>query len=263
MKNRPCVLLTFDVEEFDLPLEFGQQISKKKQLRIALEGTEVMQEILSHHHVSSTLFTTATFAENFPEIIKELSTEHEIASHSYRHSCYKVGDIPRSKTTIEEIICKKIFGIRMPRMENVDLHAIYQAGYSYDSSLNPTWIPTRYNNFFAPRRFFIEKDEIIRMPASVASCMRIPLFWLTFKNIPLNVFLRLVMHTLNHDGYVCLYFHPWELVSLESFNIPGYINNLSGPAYQRKFNKLLEYLRKEADFLTISSFLKLRYPKMF
>jgi hypothetical protein len=36
--SRPVILLTFDVEEFDMPLEYGQRIGEAEQMRVGHEG---------------------------------------------------------------------------------------------------------------------------------------------------------------------------------------------------------------------------------
>jgi hypothetical protein len=251
------ILLTFDIEEFDLPLEYGHKISLDEQWALGFEGVKEMKKILENHQLPATLFTTANFTENFPLIIQELSEKNEIASHSYFHSDYSDGDLLKSKKAIERIISKPVKGIRMPRMESLDLQSVYAAGYLYDSSINPTWIPGRYNHFFTPRRLY-KKEGVIRLPASVSPHIRIPLFWLTFKNFPLKLFSYLVQQTLNYDGYVCLYFHPWELTDLDRFQIPGYIKRVNGAALRQKLNTFLEYFKKEACFVTIESFLQMK-----
>ncbi len=254
------ILLTFDVEEFDLPLEYDQKISADHQWAIGFEGAKEMRKILDDQQIPATLFTTALFAENFPLIIRELSDKNEIASHSYFHSVSTEGDLLKSKKKIESIISKPVKGIRMPRMESVDMQSVHAAGYQYDSSINPTWIPGRYNNFFTPRCFY-KKEGVIRLPASVSPYIRIPLFWLTFKNFPLKIFSYLVRQTLNYDGYVCLYFHPWEFSDLARFDIPSYLKRLDGAAFRDKFNKFLLDFKKEAVFLTIESFFEMKEIK--
>ena len=67
------VLLTFDVEEFDLPLEYGLQIGKDEQMETGMNGVVEMEKILTQTDIPSTLFTTANFAEHYPDSIKQLS----------------------------------------------------------------------------------------------------------------------------------------------------------------------------------------------
>ena len=149
MRNE--ILLTFDVEEFDLPLEYKIRISNEKQKRVGKQGLDAINGILNGTDVRCTLFTTAAFASHFPESIFQLSQKHEIASHTYYHSSFQKDDLKNSRLVLENITSQKVFGLRMPRMKKIDSLWIKEAGYKYDSSLNPTWIPRRYKNLSKPR----------------------------------------------------------------------------------------------------------------
>ena len=78
------ILLSFDIEEFDMPFEYGLSLSWEEQIRISSEGCRKILNCLSRHEVKATFFCTARFAENAPELIREISESgHEIASHGY------------------------------------------------------------------------------------------------------------------------------------------------------------------------------------
>jgi len=258
MRQERCILLSFDVEEFDIPLEYNQQIQMHEQMQAGYDGLLKVKEIISDYSISTTLFTTANFANHFPGIIKELSLTHEIASHTYYHSRFETVHLKESRLALEKITGKKVMGLRMPRMKNVVMKDVMEAGYRYDSSINPTWLPGRYNQLNKPRTKFME-DTILRIPATVSTFLRIPLFWLSFKNLPYSVYLKLVLYSLKKNGYVCLYFHPWEFIDLSNYKIPGYIKKPDGEILLRKFKRLMNYLTKEAPFITMQSFLE-KYP---
>ncbi len=109
------ICLTFDLEEFDLPLEFKQEISKERQMEITTKGMEVLLPSLKD--ISCTFFTTANYAENNPALIKQLSISHEIASHSYFHSSFDRVDLKKSREVLQTISGTEITGFRMPRMQ--------------------------------------------------------------------------------------------------------------------------------------------------
>ncbi|MEG1574718.1 MAG: polysaccharide deacetylase family protein, partial [Bacteroidales bacterium] len=116
----PKLLLSFDIEEFDLPLENGVDIPFEEQMRRSVEGAEKILEILKRNKVVATLFCTANFAENAPDIIKRAVNEgHEIASHGLRHSQFYNADLLRSKEILEEITQVTVRGFRMARMMSV------------------------------------------------------------------------------------------------------------------------------------------------
>ncbi len=251
---RGYILLTFDVEEFDIPLEYGYKIEPDEQLEIGKKGLDVLMPLINAHAISTTMFTTANFALHFPEAVKQMAEHHEIGSHTYYHSRFENADLLKSKQTLEEISGKLVTGLRMPRMQKANIYEIKKAGYVYDCSINPTWIPGRYNNLHKPRVFYNE-DGIIRIPASVSPIMRLPLFWLGFKNYPYKLFRRLCFKCLEADGYVCLYFHPWEFVDINQYTLPGYVKNLCGEQLLNRLNNLIQDLRKEFEFSSIQRFL--------
>lgn len=219
---RPNICISFDVEEFDLPLEYGQQIAMEQQLEIGYKGLQAIRPLLDLPQIKSTLFTTAHFADHFPSEIKQLAEKHEIASHTYYHSSFKTADLLSSRLRLEEITGKRVEGLRMPRMMNVPVEDILAAGYTYDSSVHPTWIPGRYNNFHLPRTAY-EENGLRRVPASVSPLIRIPLFWLSFKNFPIWFYDLVAKWTYATDGTLMLYFHPWEFTDISSFGLPKYL----------------------------------------
>ncbi len=193
------VFLSFDVEEFDMPLEYQYAISVEDQMSVGIKGLDAIQPVLNA--VPATLFT----------------------------------------------------GLRMPRMRPVLMKDVLEAGYKYDSSINPTWLPGRYNNFHLPRTAYRE-EGIIRIPAAVSPGIRIPLFWLSFKNMPYAVYKQLCLQTIAKDGYLCLYFHPWEFTYIEPFGLPAYTRRWCGPKLVERLMQLVNDLSNEADFETMNQF---------
>jgi hypothetical protein len=256
---QPTVLITFDVEEFDLPLEYQIQIDLKAQMEIGKKGLDAVCELINEHQIPLTLFTTGSFAREYPDVIADLSTQHEIASHALNHSSFTGSDLLESRLLLEKITGKRVTGFRMPRMHPVEIQGLKDAGYEYDSSVNPTIMPGRYNNSHLPRNLFLE-EGFKRLPTSVSPNMRIPLFWLSFKNFPYHLYLSLALQTLKKDGYLHLYFHPWEFTDISKFKLPFYIKRHSGAHLQQKLHRLISDLKKMASFNTISSYINEGYP---
>ena len=254
MSQAPVILLTFDLEEFDLPLEYNIPISDEKQLLMGRKGLEAISPFLNEKDITTTLFTTARFALAFPHEVKQLSLSHEIASHSFYHASFEKKDLLNSKVELEKIISGPVKGFRMPRMKPVDSAWIKAAGYEYDSSVNPTYIPGRYNNWKFPRTLYWE-DGLFKLPASVSPNLRIPLFWLAFKNMPYPFFKILALQTLKKDGYLSLYFHPWEFVKLDEYPLPFYLKTGSGSVLLSKLHRLVNDFKQVARFQCISDFI--------
>lgn len=80
------ILLSFDIEEFDVPREKGLDFSLKQAMDVSIEGTINILNILKSNNVQATLFCTSNFVENAPDTIKRAIEEgHEIACHGVDH----------------------------------------------------------------------------------------------------------------------------------------------------------------------------------
>jgi len=71
--------LTFDIEEFDLPFDYRSSIKEEDSFELSRIGTKIIINILKKHNIQATFFVTATFAQKYPDLIKELSEVGEIA----------------------------------------------------------------------------------------------------------------------------------------------------------------------------------------
>ncbi len=97
------VLLSFDIEEFDMPFEYGKTISFDDQISISRRGTQTILDLLQKHNITATFFSTATFAKNVPDLIERIINEkHELASHGYYHSEFEPKHLLESKKFLEE-----------------------------------------------------------------------------------------------------------------------------------------------------------------
>jgi peptidoglycan/xylan/chitin deacetylase (PgdA/CDA1 family) len=240
------ILLGFDVEEFDMPFEYGKILPFTEQLSISTTGTLLILELLKSTGIKATFFCTANYADNQPYIIAKIVNEgHEIASHGYYHSDFKVEHLAQSRIKLQEISGTAITGFRMARMMPVNEQEIQKAGYTYNSSINPTFIPGRYNNLRKPRSWFFE-EGVLQIPASVSSLVRFPLFWLTFHNLPLPIIKRMSAAAHRKDGYLNLYFHPWEFTDLkqpEKYGFPNYVSKNSGDAFVKRIRDFIVWAK--------------------
>ena len=80
VRPRPEVLLSFDVEEFDAPLEYGGWIPETEQDAVSVAGLRLVLALLAELGIRTTLFCTASFAERQAGLIREAAHRHEIAS---------------------------------------------------------------------------------------------------------------------------------------------------------------------------------------
>lgn len=254
------VLLSFDIEEFDMPFEYNKSITFEDQIQISITGTTRILDLLKKNKITATFFSTVTFAKNAPEIIQRIIAEgHELASHGVYHSDFKNEHLLESRLALEELSGLKITGYRMARMMPVDEAEIKQAGYVYNSSINPTWLPGRYNNRHISRTYFMQSG-VLQLPASVSPLSRFPLFWLSFHNLPLWYYKHLAKRTYQWDGYLNVYFHPWEFTDLkdkERFGFPGYVSKNTGQDMVNRMDLFMQWINKNKyQSGTISQFIK-------
>ncbi len=269
--KRARVLLSFDAEEFDIPREFGFSISDAETLRVGAEGIARTLDLLDEVGVRATFFTTARIAQHAPElIVRAAKAGHEIASHGFDHSRFEDADLARSRDALLEILRSagveerlvRVEGFRRPRMAPTDARAVRGAGYVYHSSENPIWLPGRYNKFFSPRRWSVEATaagELMKIPAAATPMVRWPLFWLSFKNVPLAWTKLMTGWCLSSDGYAALYFHPWELCELSGaggFGLPKHVRRLDGQRLTDRLRRYLLWLKARTEIETYGGFVE-------
>ncbi|GAB2689740.1 polysaccharide deacetylase family protein [Mucilaginibacter koreensis] len=252
------ILLSFDIEEFDMPFEYGKTLPFEEQLSISTEGTTKILDVLKNAAIKATFYCTANYAQHRPEMISRMVAEgHEIASHGYYHSDFKPEHLLQSRLKLQEIAGVEVVGYRMARMMPVDEQEIEKAGYLYNSSINPTFLPGRYNNFGKPRTWFY-LHNVLQLPSSVSPFIRFPLFWLSFHNLPMGLLKWLSKITHKKDGYLNLYFHPWEFTDLnqpERFGFPNYVTKNTGDAFVARLREFIEWAQaKSYTFDTTGSF---------
>jgi len=256
-------LLTFDIEEFDMPLEFKQKISEEEIFERSLTGTKRILELVNKHNIRATFFVTPKFANKYPELIKEISNKHEIALHGYHEHSYNyrfierdraLKELKKGKERLEKIIGKKINGFREPRMQKPPYSILKKIGFKYDSSLNPTFMPGRYNNLFAKRKPFFTEDIMI-IPLSVTPVFRFPLFWFFFRNFGLNYGKFVTKCSLIDQEYVALVFHPWEFIDLNEFRIPYYFRRNCNVKIYQILDKYIKWcLDKKLKFISMGDY---------
>jgi len=224
-----------------------------------------MTRMLSELNVPATLFTTTAFSERYRDAIPKLSLNHEVAFHGYAHlDDYRamgeeeIADrLREGKRKLEEIAQKRILGFRAQRFQEVQPNILNRVGVVYDSSVHPTFLPGRYNNFFAGRH--IRKHHgLIEIPLSVTPLLRLPLFWMAFRNFGL-AYSKLCTELCFLDApYVMLLFHPWEFADLTryDFGLPRYVKRNAGFKLVAMISRYVRWCKQRGyRFSTIKDFL--------
>ncbi len=261
------ILLTFDIEEFPAE-EFKVPVTEKEAYDMGYKGTQIILKLLKKHKIKATCFVTYKFARRYKKIIKELEEIGcEIASHGYNHNhrYNKMGKketlfyLRKSKAGMKKLGFK-VTGFRAPQMSRPEYNIIKKAGYKYDSSLHPAWVPGYYNNFFEKREIQKNNNPII-VPLSVFPIIRFPLAWLWFRNF--GVLYEKIGTKLNFIdmNFTNIYIHPWELIDINNKLNKKYMSKLIIRNTGIKFIKSLdEYIRwcksQKYKFSTISDYIK-------
>ena len=251
------VCLSFDFEECDLPRESGVDFPIEEGMKVSVEGANAVLDVLERQGVKATFFCTLNFAERAPEVMRRLvAGGHEIAAHGVDHFHQVPEDPFLSKEGLEKLTGAAVVGYRQPRMFPVDDAALAKAGYRYNSSLNPAFVPGRYMHLTTPRTPFA-KGGLAQVPASVTPWIRFPLFWLTLHLLPEGLYHALVRRTLRHDGHFVTYFHPWEFSSLSEraaeLKVPRLVRANLGRPMVGRLERLVAMLKQEpgAEFVAI------------
>jgi len=262
------LLLTFDLEEFVPAAEFNEPIRAEEAFELGRQGFENISDLLEEKQIKATLFTTAEFAE-FAEkpISRAIRNGHELASHGYSHKHnYKnmLGEqalhfLKRSKDKLEGQFGRKIFGFRAPQMLHPDRAILKNIGFKYDSSLHPTYVPGKYNNFFAKREIFSEKGILV-VPVSTTPVLRFPFSWAWFRLLGLNYAKFCTALALADQDYINIYFHPWEFTDIGKYDfkkIPKTRTKNTGEAMLKKLSLYLDWCdRLNLKSVTISDYLQ-------
>lgn len=240
------ILLSFDVEEFDLPREHGAEISVKDGAKVSAEGLDKILDVLKNNGVKATFFCTVNFAKEQPKLIRRIIKDgHEVAGHGVDHFNPHKTDVLECKKYLKKEFGVDIVGFRQPRMQMIDYKNLHSCGYRYDSSVNPAFIPGRYNNLKTPRNPY-SRNGVIEVPVSVATFMRVPLFWLALHLFPFSVYANFAKMSIKKTGYFATYFHPWEFAKLDVFKmVPFYIKKNSGDKLVLRLDKLIKKLKSE------------------
>jgi peptidoglycan/xylan/chitin deacetylase (PgdA/CDA1 family) len=249
------ILLTWDIEEFDAPEDFG---APRKPDGGLSRGGSIWENWLVYAqkwNVPATCFVTGRMAEAFPALLADSrATAHEIASHGWTHERGADLRLKESREKLASLAGCLIQGFRSPRLRHVPTSDISEAGYQYDASSNPALVPGRYCRW-RENRLPHRRGNLWEVPASVLPLIRFPLFWATFHILPLPLYQAACRMVLATDGLLTLYFHPWELSDLNEPKLPRWLRKRPKAQRVERMVRLIRWLGTIGTFRTISDYL--------
>jgi len=251
------ILLTWDIEEYDAPADFGATPFPDGGLS---RGVDIWRDWLALTQTwagPSTVFCTSLIANAAPELLRQTAARgHEVASHGWAHAPSADLRLRASRESLGKISGEPILGFRSPRLRKVDPGEVSGAGYTYDASVNPAWVPGRYNHRGQPRTPH-RIGSLWEVPSSVVPIIRFPLFWASFHLLPLPLYLAACRLVLAKDNLLSLYFHPWELSDLSEAELPSWLTRRTKSQRVERMGKLCHWLGRQGTFRTIADYLAL------
>lgn len=227
---RGTVCITIDVEDWfqaeNLRVAHPPGSWDSRESRIEASTGRIL-DVLSEASVPATFFVLGWIAEKNPALVRAIADAgHEVASHGYGHIMNNLlsdhelrKDISESRKMLEDLTGTEVRGYRAPCFSVSDrlLELLFEAGYRYDSSLNPFSMHDRYGKLTtAEAKFgmFTHHSGITEFPMPMESFLGlgIPVSGGGyFRLFPWRVFRRLVLRHLKRTGLYVFYMHPWEV----------------------------------------------------
>ena len=259
------LLLTYDVEEFDWRLGGGRPLPHDQQIGITADGLRLILPVHEHHQVPGTFFVTGAFAEAEPDLVRELATAgHEVGVHGLEHRddyanlepAVAIDRLKHARRLVEATSGQKAVGMRTPRLRNCLAFVIRDAGFSYDASPHPTWIPGRYFGLRF-RRHPWQKSGITKVPISVLPGLRMPVSWMWFQLAGPRLGLMGARLAPIGSPYLHLYFHPWEAISLRPYGAPPPFSHRTGEVFLDSLDRLMSWSAGRLEPTTVCNYLRL------
>ncbi len=220
-----------------------------------------MLALFQKHGVKATFFITGFYAEREPADVRRIAAAgHEIAAHGYEHhyrgrvpagagitagadSNFNLRkDVQKAKEVLEGISGQPVKGFRAPQAQYSQhlLQVLEEAGYDYDSSLHPAYLPGYYNHRRQRLQMHMPPGrKIIEVPVAVMPRSRLPIVWMFMRNLGTWWTQRGVEALLRRGISPNLYFHSWEFTEMRCRQLPGYFTRNTGKKFLRMMEKFI------------------------
>ncbi len=258
------LLLTFDVEEFDWLVDGARPMPPAEQIAITAEGLRLLIPILQNSRARATFFVTGTFAESQGELVAQLADSgHEIGVHGLEHGDdyasldpgEATGRLLRAREIVEGASGQTASGLRTPRLRKCPATVVREAGFAYDASPHPTWVPGRYFGLLLSRKPW-QEESITMVPISVLPVLRTPVSWQWFQIAGRGLGVAALRLAALGAPYLHLYFHPWEAIDLRSVGIDTPVTRRTGPPFLEAMTAILARTSGWTETTTVIDFIK-------
>lgn len=237
------VLLSFNIIAPEIPMGNKDLVSEEELLKITLNGTQKILDILEKHYVFCTFFVEVSLVEKIPEILKLIIKKgHELGILNKNSN---EEEITKAKQKAEEIIGKFIGGIRQfPKCKHQS-DVVKRMKFSYHSSMyfsNIFWLDKDFD-----KKTVYEENELVIIPDSWSPYSKLPYNDFTFQMIPLFFYKNMVNNSMKgEDEYIVIYLNSWQFVELNhsKFGLPFYRKYNLGRQMENKLGRFLTFLEE-------------------
>lgn len=235
MKKRPDIAISFDVEEWFQTYAarkwYPREDWDRMDDRLSIIIDKILQ-ILDEHKARATFFFLGWIVERHPEhVYRILEKGHEIGYHGYNHEELTSltreefsGNLDRFLKLLVSLSIPLPVGFRAPSFSlrkdtSWAVDEIKSRGFKYDSSVYPMF-KIRYGTPEAPLKPFNLKGEnssIVELPlASIPLAgEKIPIAGGAYLRFYPELLHRVMLKRLSNSNITpVLYFHPWEIDSM-------------------------------------------------
>lgn len=233
-------------------------------------GISRLLDLFKAHELKATFFVPGEVADNDREAIKTIVQDgHEIACHGFSHEkneCLLPSNLQSTALEKATAILQKVTGCRPKgfrapclRANVQTLEALERLGYSYDSSVIPSFIPGYYgysttmSKPYHPSLSSPAKkgnSKIVELPVSVNPILRIPLSAAWMRNLGANWVRSGARMNFYFGNPVVFYVHPRDVTPLpEIKGLPWHLRRNAGPKAVEMLNRIIKDIKKRAEIL--------------
>ena len=249
--------LSIDLEYFQHLPAYRSASGVTDRPGIGIEAVDFLLDAFEAADATGTFFTVSNIADDHPDVLREISSGHEIASHTHSHvhmsevsAEKRREELVESRERLAEVTGGDVVGFRAPSFDVADDHfeMLAETGYEYDSSVVPCrsipgWYGGEYDTWSPSPATAVDPGappELAEVPVAVMPGLRLPLTgtWIRFFGVRYTV---LGMKLLARRGIPpVLYVHPWELVDLpEIEGVPKRVYVRTGSYMRRAIERIL------------------------
>ena len=260
--------LSVDFESFQHLPAYRSASGVTEQPAIGIEAIDFLLEAFEAADATGTFFTVSNIADDYPDVIRDVATGHEVASHTHTHAhlseisaSERREELTPSRDRLADVTGADVVGFRAPSFDVAEDHfaLLDDLGYEYDSSVVPCRsIPGWYGGEWDTREpspaTAVDPDApagLAEVPVAVMPGLRLPLTgtWIRFFGVRYTI---LGMKLLARRGISpVLYVHPWELVDIpEVDGVPKRVYVRTGAYMRRAIERILA---QPFDFVSVRS----------